>query len=459
MVLKIRSLWYRLRGSSLFRDSFWALFGNAAGKGLALIAGIAIARFLGSEEYGEYGLIKGTLLSIAIFSSFGLGYTATKFIAESRLSDMDRVRNIHRVNLVITILSSALIAIVVSLFAQPIAVWLKDSNLSGTLRWSAIAIVFNAIITTQTGELSGFRAYKIIARNNIISGLITFLFIAPAAYFGGLRWAIIALVISLLSNCIINTHSIRQILKREERTLSKKFPKKLAREILTFSFPIALQESTYSIASWIGMAMMIRLASYSTLGVYSASSQWMAVMLFIPGALRNVALSHLSENASNTSASKSIGNRLLLVNFIFTFIPFVIIAILSKWIATLYGPSFDKMPLVLNVCIFTAVISSMTNVLTQDMIAHGKNWYLFWTRLIRDSLSLIISYTAVTNLNYYPATLFAVSHLAMQFLYFIMLLVKRKKLYSANAKIYSKKTIGFAESLETESSENKEFEI
>lgn len=41
-----------------------------------------IARFLGKELYGEYGTIKTTLTYIAIVSTFGFGYTATKYIAE-----------------------------------------------------------------------------------------------------------------------------------------------------------------------------------------------------------------------------------------------------------------------------------------------------------------------------------------------------------------------------------------
>ncbi|HIX44931.1 MAG TPA: oligosaccharide flippase family protein, partial [Candidatus Barnesiella excrementipullorum] len=46
----------RLKQSSIFKDSFWALLGNVLGKGLALIAGIVVARFLGNETYGEYGM-------------------------------------------------------------------------------------------------------------------------------------------------------------------------------------------------------------------------------------------------------------------------------------------------------------------------------------------------------------------------------------------------------------------
>ena len=60
----------RLRRSPLFKDSMWSLIGSTVGRGLSLIAGILVARFLGKEIYGEYGIIKTTLSNIEIFSSF-----------------------------------------------------------------------------------------------------------------------------------------------------------------------------------------------------------------------------------------------------------------------------------------------------------------------------------------------------------------------------------------------------
>ena len=59
--MDITNLKRRLLNSKLFKDSTWALLGSVLGKGLSLVAGIAVARFLGKEIYGEYGMIKNTL--------------------------------------------------------------------------------------------------------------------------------------------------------------------------------------------------------------------------------------------------------------------------------------------------------------------------------------------------------------------------------------------------------------
>lgn len=399
--------------------------GNALGKGLALVAGIAIARFLGSTQYGQYGVIKGTLLSIAIFSSFGLGYTATKFIAECRFSNRQKVADIHRINTWITLISSGIIAIIIAIFAAPLAAWLDDPSLAPIFRWSSIAIVFNAFITTQNGELGGFKEYRIIARNTVITGLLTFVCVVPSAYYGGLLWAVIALVFTLFCNCLINLLSIRRLIAGCRKI---RIERVLVREIVKFSLPVALQESLYSITSWTGMAILIKMSSYGQLGLYSAASQWQAVMLFIPGALRNVALSHISENLKNEEASTRITKRLMLVNLLSTGLPFVLILCLSSWIQQMYGESYAGLWLVLDVCACTAIVGSLTNVLTQDLIAHNKNWYLFWSRLFRDSLSLIIGYVLILNYQGYAAACFASAWFVMQTVYLILLIYKRKSI-------------------------------
>lgn len=360
--MNVKAKYARLKGSSLFQDSFWALLGSALGKGLALMAGIAIARFMGKDVYGEYGMIKNTLVMIAIFSTFGLGYTATKFIADCTTNDKSRVYSIHYIATIITLIASGIIALLVCVFAIPLSLYLEAPHLSGILRWAAVAIIFNAINTTQIGELSGFNAYKIIAFNNTITGIFTFIVSIILTYYNGLIGAVVALVLTNMFNCALNYYSLRKLLL----TFQKKIEFNKLREVISFSLPIALQESLYAITHWVSTIIIVKLSGYGDLGVLSVVSQWSVLLLFVPGALRNVALSHLSGSLSNDKYHNVILKRLLFINFISTFVPFLIIGILSKWICSWYGESYNGMIIVFNVAIFTTIINSLTNVYTQE---------------------------------------------------------------------------------------------
>ena len=385
----------RFKRSRLINDAFWALLANLIGKGLPFIAGIFVARLLGSEAYGEFGLIKSSLMSIALFSSFGLGITATKFIAEIVNKDKQSAKYVERICNIITLISSLILATAVFIFAHPIATILKAPHIVGILRLSSIAIVFNAINTTQNGILAGLGAFKVIARNSTWSGLFSFVVTVSLTYFYDLEGAVIVLCLYLSFNCVVNRKSIKRLLPIEKASMTN-YHKGTLHKIVSFSFPIALQESTFSIASWLNAFILITYCSYSEYGIYTAAVQWFSVMLFIPGALRNVALSNLSASPDMQSKKTAL-NRLLLINFTSTFIPFLIVVMLASYIASFYGNSFNGLAPILVIMAFTAVINSLSNVFTQELISINQNWYLFYTRLLRDMITLFVVYLCLSQ--------------------------------------------------------------
>ena len=351
----------------------------------------------------------------------GLGYSATKYIAESRATgNHSRIVATHRIATIITKIVSGFIAILLVIVAKDVAIWIDAPHLSGALRLSAIAIVFNAINTTQAGELAGFSAYKALAKNNAIAGIVTFFTSIILTYYQGFNGAIIALILSLFVNVVLNNRSIKKCIGKYNQ--KEDIDSQYIKEIIRFSIPIALQESLYAITNWLGIFLLIKLAGYTELGLYSAAMQWMAVILFIPGALRNVALSHFSAANNDRQRTNAILRKILLVNFIATFVPFVVIFALSGWIETIYGASFEGLQPILNIGVFTAIVSSLSNVLTQEFISQGKNWFLFFSRILRDVGTLITAYFVITKFSYGAISMTS-TFLVFQILYLVILSV------------------------------------
>ena len=199
----------RLQNSPLLKDSFWALLGSVVGKGLSLLAGMMVARFLGHEIYGEYGLIKSTLLYVSVFSTLGLGYTGTRYIAKAYTERKDEIRHIIRVIYRVTFASSVLMALVLFIFAQQVANVIKAPDMTFALRMTAVIIVINAVNTSQIGIMSGLKMFKRIAINNTQAGVVTFLTSAIFTYFWGLNGSLSSLFVSMLFNAWINYVSIR----------------------------------------------------------------------------------------------------------------------------------------------------------------------------------------------------------------------------------------------------------
>lgn len=405
--------------SPLFKDSLWSLIGSTVGRGLSLVAGILVARFLGKDLYGEYGILKTTLIYLEIFSTFGLGYTATKFIADFRQSNPSQVSSVCRATLKITLVTSGIMAIFVLLFAKQIAVMIDASHLYNTLRITAAGVIVNAINVAQIGILSGFGDFKIIAKNTTIAGVVTFLLTVLLTFFFGLNGAVIALVLSYGCQCLINHCSVRNRLRQFEEPRKK--DKGLYKELLVFSSPVALQESLYSIVNWAISFMLIKVSGYGELGLYSAAAQWSAIISFIPGILRNVTLSHLSGNLNDQSAHEKTMRAMLGVNVASTSAMMLIILLFINPICSMYGDTFEGLQLVIVAQAFCAIVISSSNVYAQEFMSRGANWPVFFCRLVRDIAALLISYYVILLVQGYGALILSVTLVAMNVCYLFAL--------------------------------------
>lgn len=379
MICKSYKLKKRILSSTLFKDSFWALSGSAVGQGLSLVASIFIARMLGKDIFGMYGIVRSTLFSVAAFSTFGLSYTATKFVAEYSKSQPSKLATIIRNSIQITLFTSSILAVLLFIFSHQVAQYLETPKLYNSIRLLAVIVIFNSIRTTQVSILAGFRKFKEMAIINLINGIFTFASSIVLTYFYGLDGALIALFISQIVNCIQNYIELRKTIKAKDINIKDKTS--IRKELLSFSLPMAVQEVIQPIFTWVIPILIIKFSNFGEVGLYNAAQQWYAVILFIPGTLRNVILSHISSNKDNDSQQVSILNKMLLINFFATFIPFLVLFFFSSLIEKAYGNTFTSLQGVLNISVLSAIFVCLNNMIRQYFMAVGKVWVSFWVYL------------------------------------------------------------------------------
>ena len=371
------------------------MVGNSAGHGLALIAGIIVARFLGKEVFGEYGMIKQTLVYIAVFSTFGLGYTATKFIAEAKNKNNRNIRQIVAESINITLITSVLFALLLFVFSKQIAAFLEAEHLALSLRIFAVNVVFNALATVQIGILAGFKAFKQIAKNNAIVGVTTFVLSVVLTYFWGIEGALSALLFASLFSCVLNNIAVRKNVR--VYPYSEQKSDSVVKQLFAFSLPIALQEGMHNLTVWLQIVLLVKLTNYGEVGLFSAAHQWMMAVLFIPGVLKNVALSHLAEANDDKTQHKKVFNRIVLVNFTATLIPCLLVFALSGIITSFYGVSFARLPLVLNIAVFSAVFLAMQHAYIQNYLSANKVWTHFSLSTFFNVLTLVLAFLLISR--------------------------------------------------------------
>lgn len=423
-IMKFDKIKEKIFDSKLLKDSFWSLFGNVMFRGLSLISGIFIARMLGKDIFGEYSIIKNTILSMALFSTFGLGYTSTKYVAEYKNIDKEKLKSIVYYSTNITLVASGIVATILFFNAKYVSEYILGAiHLTFPLKLLSILVILNALTAMQVGVLAGLGKFRAMAHVNMIVGIFTFILSIILTYFFSFNGAMSALLVVQVLNWYLNRKIVAQSINLREGTTKKS--RKLLKEIISFSTPIALQEAVYSTIQWTTGLVLIKWASFGELGLYTASMQWNAIILFIPGVLRNVVLSHLSQSSNNEKHHAHIMSVILLINFIMTFIPSLIICILSGYITQFYGNSFHELQKLISISVFISVFASISNVYSQAYMSKGMNWTMFIFRFIRDAGTILMFFTLIKYFD--PGSITMIySHLALNIIFMIIMIVYYK---------------------------------
>lgn len=393
MIPGVQQLKRYITRNPLLKDSFWAVWGNSIGYACFLLAGIIIARFLGKDLYGEYGLVKTTMFQIAGFATLGLGYTSTKFIAEYKKKNEAYLLSISRAALRTTFWVSAFLAIFFFFGAKPLAEFINEPTMKMPFRTLGIIIILRAIGTTQTGIISGYRDFKAIAHISIIAGVFMLVGSVPLTYFYGLKGSLSILLFSQILTVVLNFYYLKKI----EASLSPQQITPFFKPLIKFSIPVAIIEFSFSFRYWFGLLLLAKFSSKGDVGLYTAAALWQSIILFVPNFLSNVILSHLSHLSSVPEQQHKTVNKMLVVNLISTILPLLCILVLSPVIEQMYGSTFKGLSTIIYILGLAAVFHCSSNVIISEMMAQNQVWALAFARCLRDVMIVTFVYIFLTN--------------------------------------------------------------
>jgi O-antigen/teichoic acid export membrane protein len=198
-------------GKRIVSGTFWSVFGNGFGRLFTFIAMVCVARILGKEAFGEFGLVRSTATAFVTFSSFGMGITATKYIAELLHTDKERTGRIVGLSYIFTIISSFFIAILFYVLSPWLCeIWLKAPHLTNAMQLGSILLFLMTFMGTQISVMTGFQDFRGIAYAVGIAGFVSLPIYVFGAYYGGTNGAIIAVIINIVLNVFVNLFNIQK---------------------------------------------------------------------------------------------------------------------------------------------------------------------------------------------------------------------------------------------------------
>lgn len=363
----------------LAHGAFWGFTGSAIARALALASSFFVARILGRSGFGEWGIVQYTVGMVGIFGGFGLGLTATKYIAELKNTDPKRIGRVIVLSSIVTISLSVGAALVLLLIAPWLASHILNApELASALRIGAFLLAFSAIDEAQKGTLSGFEEFRLMTRIVFWTGILSFPMTILGVYWFGLKGGVWALTFNAFLSWLFNFISIRRIARSRGISLSFRHCWKECSILWSFSLPAFLGQALAVPANWACMAILAnQTAGYKELGLFNAANQWRGALLFLPYAAGRIILPVLSDlhSSADSARLKRVFRGVSFAYLALGGVGFVAISALSPFILKGYGPAFRGGEKVVIMLALSGFCSVNLFVINQFLLGTKRIWF------------------------------------------------------------------------------------
>ncbi|MAM27394.1 MAG: hypothetical protein CMC13_00060 [Flavobacteriaceae bacterium] len=408
------------KAKDLLNNSLWSIFGALFSKGLLFITWIVVARVLGSEGYGQFGIVRSTVLMFVSFAGFSLGVTASKHVAEFINFDKQKTERILGLTMTFGLLMGVAVGIIFYILAPWLAInTLNSKEIIPELQIGAIILFFSSLNGAQIGALQGFMAFKTIAKINISQSLISIpLFILGAIYLGvyGTVWAF---AISYILICFLSYFAIRRVCKKYNLRINYGKVWEERQILFNYSLPAFLGGLMVTPVKWYTDSLLVSQSGFREMGIFTAVMTFNGILLMSANMVSAPFTSIMARNKDESRDSKFNRFNILApwVMGIFFTTPLLFFPEVGSYI---FGESFDKQTLSITL-IFILLFSSILMFkqgLDRLIAVHDLQWLGFFSNLIwavvliltfylndnKNSISLSYSYF----LAYFISTLFII---------------------------------------------------
>lgn len=254
----------------------WLFFDRVFRMGAAVVVGLAVARYLGPKQYGEFNFAIAFVALFASFSTLGLDNLVVRYLV-STPEDSDAILGTATcLRLAGTVVSCFAIMTMVCVLrpGQPLMAWLVALNAASLLPQvlSTIELYFQAHVASKYTVWGRTLAFAITAG-------LRLLLVAVHAPLVAFAWA-------AFLEAVLGAAAIWIACRFQEMKLSRwRFDSSLARRLLLESWPLILSGMVIMIYMRLDQVMLGQMKGDYAVGIYSAAVRLSEVWYFIPTAV------------------------------------------------------------------------------------------------------------------------------------------------------------------------------
>lgn len=358
----------------------WTFLGSVTARLLGACSGILLARILGPDGFGQYGIVLSTVAMFSVYGGFRLANTSIKYVSEYRLRDPERAARVLKLSLAVSLVLCGLVGLVVSGFAPFFAEKMFDRpELAGCLVLGGLLVLFQGYESIVSQSLQGFEDFRSVALINAVRAILTLAICVPMAYFLGVKGAILG--VAAVAVCVLpQSYSRLRRNKRRDHLPARTSLREAMREwpiLWHFALPGFLTLVVISSVNWLGRMLLTRIGGgFASVGLLDAASQWMNLAFMVPTMMAGVVLPILSESHGRNAASEYRHALSLQIKAVMMVSLPITIALIgfSRLIAALYGAKYHGADELLPLVVVAGFFHTFNMALRVNYESKARQW-------------------------------------------------------------------------------------
>ncbi|OGL39386.1 MAG: hypothetical protein A2042_10015 [Candidatus Schekmanbacteria bacterium GWA2_38_11] len=344
---------------------------------------IGLARILGVEAYGIYGIIMAFLGITYTLYQPGVQTSVSKFAAE----DISRIAAVLKAGLKLQITLSIALTSLIFAIAPLIALFLKDNSLTPYIRLASLVIIPAALDTVYLASLNGARFFGKQAISVICHSITKLVLVFVIILLGfKIKGVLIGMITATVMGMFISKNFCKFEDKNEEFGIKK---------LLVFTTPVLLYVfCVTSIASLDLLFVKSILQSNKEAGLYTSASNISKLPFILFSSFQTVLLPSVSRafSLNNMELFKKYINQTLRYLLL---LMFPIVTILSATSGTVieifYSNKYSGAASALSILLFGGAFSIILSILASVIIGCGKPKVSMYFALILFPMDIILN--------------------------------------------------------------------
>ncbi len=387
------------------KGSFHLLWGLIVSTLISSIGTIFVARLLGSDLFGLYGIVLTVPMLIAIFRDWGVNSAIVRCAAQYRAEGRaDEIRSIFISGLIFEIILGLALSIISFVFSGFLAASVfHRPEIAPLIQLASISILANGLINSATAAFTGVERMELNSIMIICQSIFkTFVTIALVVWGLGAAGAVIGYTAAMLISGLIGVLFMMTLYKRLPKSIMKKLEiRKYLKIMLAYGTPLSFSTILSSFqVQFFAFLLPIHYATDNTaIGNYTIASTFIVLITFFAtpiGTMLFPAFSKLDPQKDRETLQNVFQFSVKYAALIVVPVSALVMCIAEPAVSTLFGNTYSTAPLFLALLAIVYLSSAFGSLSVSNFInGQGKTRFNLYLNMLTASIGFPLGYSLI----------------------------------------------------------------